>query len=85
MKLRERRQMKWPEVLGVDEHFFSRCHGFTEYTTVFTDLKKRKLFDMYLGKNVKNPKIYLNQHAFLFFVEYKSNTLDVFNQIRIFN
>ena len=54
IKLRERRQIKWPEVLGIDEHFFSRSKGFTEYTTVFTDLKKRKLFDMYLGKDVKN-------------------------------
>jgi transposase len=54
MKLRERRGIKWPTVLGIDEHFFSRSKGFTEYATVFTDLKKRKLFDMYLGKDVKN-------------------------------
>ena len=54
MKLRERRGIRWPEVLGIDEHFFSRSKGFTEYATVLTDLKKRKLFDMYLGKNVKN-------------------------------
>lgn len=54
IKLRERRGIRWPEVLGIDEHFFSRSKGFTEYATVLTDLKKRKLFDMYLGKNVKN-------------------------------
>lgn len=54
IKLRERRGISWPEALGIDEHFFSRSRGYTEYATVLTDLKKRKLFDMYLGKDIKN-------------------------------
>lgn len=53
VKLRERKQVKWPEVLGIDEHFFSRRKGYTEFTTVFTDLGKRKLFDACEGKSTK--------------------------------
>lgn len=52
-KLNERRGIRWPEILGIDEHFFSRIKGFTEFTTVFTDLKKRKLFDVCEGKSTK--------------------------------
>lgn len=52
-KLNERKGIKWPEVLGIDEHFFSRSKGYTEFTTVFTDLKKRKLFDACEGKSTK--------------------------------
>lgn len=32
--------------LGIDEHFFTRRRGFPEYVTVFTDLNKRKLFEV---------------------------------------
>lgn len=39
----------WPTVLGIDEHFFSRRQGYTEFTTVFCDLKKRLALKM-LGK-----------------------------------
>lgn len=53
-KLRERRGSPWPEVLGIDEHFFRRQKGFTEFVTVFTDLKKRHLFEMALGKDTKS-------------------------------
>lgn len=54
VKLRERQgSMRWPKQLGIDEHFFSRKHGFTEYVTVFTDLKKRKLFELAEGKDNK--------------------------------
>lgn len=54
-KLRERKNtMKWPERLGIDEHFFSRKKGFTDYVTVFTDLKKRKLFELAEGKDNKS-------------------------------
>lgn len=52
-KLNERKGIKWPEVLGIDEHFFSRSKGYTEFTTVFTDLKKRRLFDACEGKSTK--------------------------------
>jgi transposase len=53
-KLRERTGIAWPAVLGIDEHFFSRRKGFTEFTTVFCDLKKRRLFEMCLGKDKKS-------------------------------
>jgi len=52
-KLNERKGMRWPEVLGIDEHFFSRSKGYVEFTTVFTDLGKRRLFDVCEGKSTK--------------------------------
>lgn len=53
-KLRERLNMRWPEVLGIDEHFFRRVKGEgTEFVTMLTDVKKRKLFEIVLGKNTK--------------------------------
>ncbi len=54
VKLRERKGAYWPQVLGIDEHFFSRRKGFTEFVTVFTDLKKRKMFEMSLGKDKRS-------------------------------
>lgn len=53
-KLNERKGMSWPTVLGIDEHFFSRRKGYTEFATVFCDLKKRRLFEMCLGKDKKS-------------------------------
>ena len=53
IKLRERRGAPWPEVLGIDEHFFTRRRGFTGFVTVFTDLKKRTLIEMAQGKDNK--------------------------------
>ena len=55
VKLRERKNsIKWPKQLGIDEHFFSRRRGFTDYVTVFTDLKRRKLFELAEGKDNKS-------------------------------
>ncbi|HPI39340.1 MAG TPA: ISL3 family transposase [Pseudobdellovibrionaceae bacterium] len=53
-KLNELKGISWPTVLGIDEHFFSRRNGYTEFTTVFTDLQKRRLFEMCLGKDKKS-------------------------------
>lgn len=53
-KLNERKGAPWPTVLGIDEHFFSRRKGYTEFATVFCDLKKRRLFEMCLGKDKKS-------------------------------
>jgi transposase len=54
-RLRERRDsIKWPTSLGIDEHFFSRSKGFTEYVTVFTDLNQRKLFEVARGKDTRS-------------------------------
>jgi transposase len=55
IKLRERANMPWPEVLGIDEHFFRRLKGEgTQFVTMLTDVKKRRLFDVALGKNTKD-------------------------------
>jgi transposase len=42
---------RWPEVLGIDEHFFRRSGGFTQFVTVFTDIKNKRLFEMAQGKS----------------------------------
>jgi transposase len=54
IKLRERKGALWPTVVGIDEHFFTRRRGWTEFVTVFTDLKKRKMFEMVEGKDKKS-------------------------------
>jgi len=54
IKLRERKGAPWPSVLGIDEHFFRRNKGQTEFVTVFCDLKKNRLFEMALGKDQKS-------------------------------
>ncbi|MBX3040380.1 MAG: ISL3 family transposase [Bdellovibrionaceae bacterium] len=51
LRLRERVGQRWPQVVGIDEHFFSRSKGFTEFTTVFTDIGRRKMFEMAESKN----------------------------------
>lgn len=52
IKLREYKSaQKWPEVIGIDEHFFRRQRGFTEFVTMITDLKKRRVFDLVQGKD----------------------------------
>jgi hypothetical protein len=55
IKLRERLNISWPEVLGIDEHFFRRIKGEgAEFVTMLTDVKKRRLFEVALGKNTKS-------------------------------
>lgn len=54
VKLRDRSNIRWPEVLGIDEHFFTRRNGYAEFATVFCDLKKRRLFEMCKGKDAKS-------------------------------
>ena len=54
-KIREHKSRShWPEVLGVDEHFFRRKNGVTEFVTMFTDLQQKKIFEMAHGKDGKN-------------------------------
>jgi transposase len=53
-KLRERDSgYRWPKRLGIDEHFFKRQRWGSEFVSVFTDLKKRRLFEVARGKDVK--------------------------------
>lgn len=52
VKLRERSHtLQWPEALGIDEHFFRRKKGVTEFVTMFTDLDKHRAFEMVHGKD----------------------------------
>lgn len=54
IELLKRQQMPWPRVLGLDEHFFKRHRQGTEFVTVFTDVGRRRMFEMALSKNNKS-------------------------------
>src|SRR5690606_17258188 len=54
-KLREYQSaQRWPEVLGIDEHFFRRKNRSSHFVTMLTDLKKRRVFEIAQGKDHKN-------------------------------
>lgn len=40
----------WPRVVGVDEHFFSRRRGYSEFFTIFTDLKGHRVREAVHGR-----------------------------------
>ena len=44
----ERTSRPCPQMLGIDEHFFTRRHG---YATTFCDLKHHKVHDVVLGRS----------------------------------
>lgn len=45
-----------PQILGIDEHFFTRRHG---YATTFCDLKNHKIYDVVLGRSEASLEGYL--------------------------
>jgi transposase len=45
-----------PQILGIDEHFFTRRHG---YATTFCDLKNHKVHDVVLGRSEASLEDYL--------------------------
>ena len=47
-----------PQVLGIDEHFFTRKQG---YATTFVDLKNHKVFDVVLGRSESSLRNYLQR------------------------
>ena len=47
-----------PQVLGIDEHFFSRKRG---YATTFVDLKNHKVFDVVLGRSEASLRSFLKR------------------------
>ena len=47
-----------PQVLGIDEHFFSRKKG---YATTLVDLKNHKVFDVVLGRSEASLRSYLKR------------------------
>lgn len=47
-----------PQVLGIDEHFFTRKKG---YATTLVDLKNHKVFDVVLGRSEPSLRSYLKR------------------------
>jgi len=47
-----------PQVLGIDEHFFSKKQG---YATTFCNLKKHKVFDIVKGRSARELSTYLEK------------------------
>lgn len=47
-----------PQVLGIDEHFFTRKKG---YATTLVDLKNHKVFDVVLGRSEASLRRYLER------------------------
>lgn len=47
-----------PQVLGIDEHFFSKKQG---YATTLCNLRKHKIFDIVKGKSANDLRSYLAQ------------------------
>jgi transposase len=58
LSLNERRNAPCPQVLGIDEHFFSRRHGFA---TTFCDLRGHRIHDVVLGRSEASLEGYLNR------------------------
>jgi transposase len=54
----ERASQVCPQVLGIDEHFFTRRHG---YATTFCDLKNHRVYDVVLGRSEASLESYLNR------------------------
>jgi len=46
-----------PQILGIDEHFFTRKRG---YATTLVDLKNHRVFDVVLGRSEPSLRSYLN-------------------------
>lgn len=57
LKVREKLSNICPRVLGIDEHFFTRRHG---YATTICDLVRRKVFDVALGRSEKSLDTYFS-------------------------
>ncbi len=57
-KRSEMRKRPCPQVLGIDEHFFSRKSG---YATTFVDLRNHKVFDVKLGRSEPSLRHYLRR------------------------
>src|SRR6185312_12580697 len=51
----ERSSRACPQILGIDEHFFTRRQG---YATTFCDLKNHKVHDVVLGRNEASLESY---------------------------
>jgi len=54
----ERVARECPQILGIDEHFFTRRRG---YATTFCDLKNHKIYDVVLGRSEAALERYLER------------------------
>jgi transposase len=57
-KVSERKNNPLPRVLGIDEHFFSRRHG---YATTLVDLEKHRVYDVVRGRSFWSLSRYLRR------------------------
>ena len=57
-QFRERHSRCCPPVLGIDEHFFTRRKGFA---TTLCDLRKRKIYDVVLGRSEQSLEAYFQR------------------------
>jgi transposase len=57
-KVGETRDASCPVELGIDEHFFTRRRG---YATTFCDLRRRRVYDIALGRSELSLEGYLNR------------------------
>jgi transposase len=57
-RVKELEGRECPQVLGIDEHFFSRKNG---YATTLVDLKNHKVFDVILGRSEESLKGHLKR------------------------
>lgn len=57
-QFREWHPPRCPTVLGIDEHFFTRRHG---YATTFCDLRNHKVYDVVLGRSELALDAYLQR------------------------
>jgi transposase len=55
-------QYDWPKVVGIDEHFFRRYMGHSEFATVFTDLRNSRVKELCHGKSGKQLFDQLSSH-----------------------
>ena len=60
LRAAERSATPCPQVLGIDEHFFTRRHG---YATTFCDLRNHSVFDVVLGRSEASLESYLARLA----------------------
>jgi transposase len=50
LRLKRNLNYPWPTTLGIDEHFFTRRRGRSEFVTVFTDYNNKRLREVAFGK-----------------------------------
>lgn len=50
LNLKAKLNYPWPTTIGIDEHFFTRRRGRSEFATVFTDYNNKRLREVAFGK-----------------------------------